>query len=73
VADPNEAGRAKAAARSKALRQYGDYRQMLEKEKPHLVCVAPRWTDPHDAMALAALRVGASDRALVKLAKVYGP
>jgi predicted dehydrogenase len=59
VADPNEAGRAKAAARSKALRQYGDYRQMLEKEKPQLVCVAPRWTDEHHAMALAALRVGA--------------
>jgi predicted dehydrogenase len=59
VADADEAGRAKAAARSHALREYGDYREMLEKEKPHLVCVAPRWTDEHHAMALAALRLGA--------------
>jgi predicted dehydrogenase len=32
---------------------------MLEKEKPDLVCIAPRCTDEHHAMALAALRVGA--------------
>jgi len=59
VADPDAAGRAKAMERCKALREYADYRQMLEKEKPHLVCVAPRWTDQHHAMALAALQGGA--------------
>jgi len=59
VADPDEAGRAKAAARSGAARQYADYRLMLERERPQLVCVAPRWTDQHHAMALAALRAGA--------------
>lgn len=59
VADPDAAGRAQAAARSHALRQYGDYREMLAKEKPDLVCVAPRCTDEHHAMALAALRIGA--------------
>lgn len=59
VADPDAAGRAKAVERCKALRQYADYRQMLEKERPHLVCVAPRWTDQHHAMALAALQIGA--------------
>ena len=32
---------------------------MLAKEKPDLVCVAPRCTDEHHAMALAALRIGA--------------
>jgi predicted dehydrogenase len=32
---------------------------MLEKEKPDLVCIAPRCTDEHRAMALAAVRVGA--------------
>src|SRR5438034_5989256 len=52
IADPEEAGRAKAAARCKALRQYHDYRQMLAKEKPRLVCVAPRWTDQHHAMGM---------------------
>ena len=59
VADADSTGRAKAAARARALRQYSDYRQMLEKEKPDLVCVAPRWTGEHHAMALAALRIGA--------------
>lgn len=41
VADPNPTGRAKAAAQCKALRQYANYREMLEKEKPSLVCIAP--------------------------------
>lgn len=59
IADPIASGRAKAAARCGALRQYEDYRVMLEKEKPRLVCVAPRWTDQHRAMSLAALNIGA--------------
>jgi len=59
VADADADGRAQAAARSHALRSYADYRQMLEKEKPNLVCIAPRWTDEHHVMALAALQVGA--------------
>src|SRR5436190_13232106 len=44
VADPDAAGRAKAAARAHAARQYADYREMFDKEKPQLVCVAQRWT-----------------------------
>jgi predicted dehydrogenase len=59
VADPDSAGRARAAARANALRQYADYREMLEKEEPQLVCVAPRWTDQHHAMAMVALQSGA--------------
>ena len=59
VADPDAAGRAQAVARSHALRSYADYHPMLEKEQPDLVCIAPRCTDEHHAMALAALRVGA--------------
>lgn len=59
VADPDEAGRTKAMARSHALRSYADYRRMLEKEKPDLVCIAPRWTGEHHDMAMAALRSGA--------------
>jgi len=59
VADLNEPGRVQAAARARALRSYADYRQMLEREKPQLVVVAPRWTDEHHAMALAALNAGA--------------
>src|SRR5438094_127731 len=45
IADPDEAGRAKAAQRAKAPRQYADYKLMLEREKPDLVCVGARWTD----------------------------
>ncbi len=59
VADPDPVGRAKAAGRSHALRSYADYGEMLEKEKPNLVCVAPRWTDQHHAMAMASMKAGA--------------
>jgi predicted dehydrogenase len=59
VADPDDAGRAKAAQRIGAPRRYADYRQMLEKEKPSLVSVAPRWSEHHYAMVMAALSSGA--------------
>jgi len=59
VADPVAEGRAQAAAKNGAPRHYADYRKMLEIEKPDLVSVAPRWTDQHHAMALAALQNGA--------------
>src|SRR5947209_20061557 len=51
LADPDDAGRAKAAARAKATRQYADYHEMLAKEKPDLVAVAPRWSEHHRDMA----------------------
>lgn len=59
LADPVEAGRAKTQERVRARRTYADYREMLEKERPQLVSVAPRWTDLHHAMVRAALAVGA--------------
>jgi predicted dehydrogenase len=59
VADPDEAGRAKAAARAGALRSYADYHEMFKQERPQLVAVTPRWTDQHHDMAAAALHVGA--------------
>ncbi len=59
LADPDPSGRAKAAARSHAVRSYADYREMLGKEKPNLVCIAPRWTEEHHAMAMASLKIGA--------------
>src|SRR4051812_17683076 len=59
LADPDEAGRAKAVERTKAPRSYADYRQMLAKEKPQIVAVAMRQTDQHVAMALAAFDIGA--------------
>jgi predicted dehydrogenase len=59
LADPDADGRAKAAARTGALRQYADYRELLEKERPQLVSIAMRQSDQHHAIGLAALRAGA--------------
>lgn len=59
VADPVTDARVQAANRTGAQRQYADYGEMLANERPDLVSVAPRWTDQHHAMAMAALRVGA--------------
>jgi predicted dehydrogenase len=59
IADPDNAGRERAARRAKAERQYADYRDLLTQERPDLVVVAPRWSDRHFEMAMAALRGGA--------------
>jgi predicted dehydrogenase len=58
-AGADSGARAEAAKKAGAARHYADYREMLRKEKPQLVSVAPRWTDEHHAMALAALSAGA--------------
>jgi predicted dehydrogenase len=57
IADQDAEGLKKAAARSGALRQYRDYREMLQKEKPDLVSIAPRQPDCHKAICLAAIEV----------------
>jgi predicted dehydrogenase len=59
VADPDAAGGARAAARSRARRQYADYREMLAAERPQVVSVAPRWSEHRHAMGLAVMGVGA--------------
>lgn len=59
VADPDEAGRAKAIAASGAQRGYADYRAMLAKETPDLVAIGPRWATEHREMAVAAIEAGA--------------
>lgn len=58
VADPDPEGRARCAARTGAAEQFADYRQMLEKVKPHLVSVGPRWIDCHHEMVLACCAAG---------------
>jgi predicted dehydrogenase len=59
VADASATGRSQATQRTGAARAYADYREMLEREKPQLVSIAPRWTDEHANMARAALECGA--------------
>src|SRR4030042_2373582 len=58
VADPDPQGRADAAKRLKAPKSCADYRQMLEKERPQIVSVAPRWLDCHRDMVLACAEFG---------------
>src|SRR5436309_13983632 len=60
VADENEKGRAAAAQRLGAPNAYADYRQMLDREQPHIVSVAARWLDQHHDMVIACARAGAS-------------
>jgi predicted dehydrogenase len=60
VADEHEQGRTAAAKRLGAKNAYADYRQMLDKERPHFVSVADRWLDAHHEMVVACARAGAS-------------
>lgn len=59
IADVHPEGLKKAAERSGAKRQYQDFHEMLEKERPELVSIAPRVPEKHREMALAAIAVGA--------------
>ncbi len=59
LADPVEAGRAKFGAEAKAQTLYADYREMLEKERPELVAIGPRWTSNHRAYLEACVAIGA--------------
>ena len=58
VADPDEAGRRKAAEETGAERTYADYREMLDAETPDIVSVCPRWVDCHEEMMLACVAAG---------------
>ncbi|HZZ77773.1 MAG TPA: Gfo/Idh/MocA family oxidoreductase [Gemmataceae bacterium] len=60
VADENEAGRVAAQKRLGAKNAYADYRQMLQKERPHVVSVADRHLDQHRDMVIACAEAGAS-------------
>lgn len=59
VADDNLAGLNKTAEMTGALRQYLDYNEMLEKEKPDIVSIGPRIPDCHLDMAIASIEAGA--------------
>lgn len=59
VSDRDPEGGERAASRNGAERVYTDYREMLDKEKPDLVSIAPRQPDCHKDMALAAIGAGA--------------
>ncbi|UCG48011.1 MAG: Gfo/Idh/MocA family oxidoreductase [Phycisphaerales bacterium] len=58
VADEDPKGLAAAAKRLNGPRAYANYRRMLEKERPRIVSVAPRWLDCHRDMVLACAEFG---------------
>lgn len=60
VADDNDQGRAAAQKRLGAKNAYADFRDMLQKERPHIVSVATRHLDAHHDMVLACAEAGAS-------------
>jgi predicted dehydrogenase len=60
VADADETGRNAAQKRLDAKNAYADYRQMLQKERPHVVSVACRHLDQHRDMVTACAEAGAS-------------
>lgn len=59
VADENEPGRADCAKRLGVAQTFADYREMLERAKPQIVSVAPRWLDCHRDMVVACAQAGA--------------
>lgn len=59
VADANTSGLKKAVSRLKTAKGFADYRKMLRDLRPEFVSVAPRHTDQHLDMALAAIHAGA--------------
>src|SRR5947208_1671090 len=60
VADDDEKGRAAAADRLGVKKTYADYRDLLDKEQPQIVSVAPRWLDAHRDMVVSCAKAGAS-------------
>ncbi|MFO0810345.1 MAG: Gfo/Idh/MocA family oxidoreductase [Gemmataceae bacterium] len=58
VADEDAAGRANAAKALRAGAAYADYREMLDKARPEIVTVAPRWPDCHRDMVVACAERG---------------
>ena len=58
LADPYDDVREERAAEAGAARVYSDYREMLEKERPDLVSLAPRRTDQRVEHMLACAEYG---------------
>ncbi len=58
VADDNAAGLKLAAQRLKVDATFADYREMLDRVKPEVVCVGPRWVTQRVAMLQAVAKAG---------------
>ncbi len=58
VADPDPNGRKQAAERLSVSEAFDDYRRMLDKIRPNIVSVAPRWLSEHREMVEACAEHG---------------
>lgn len=58
VADDNKMGLAEAARRLGVDQAFADYREMLDKVKPDIVGIGPRWIDQRRDMLVAAAERG---------------
>jgi predicted dehydrogenase len=58
LADDNKAAIPKMMQLTHAKTNYTDYREMLDKEKPQIVGIGPRWLDRHKEMAIACAERG---------------
>lgn len=58
VADDDRMGLAAAGKRLGVDQTFADYRQMLDRVKPDVVAIGPRWVDMHHEMVLAAAERG---------------
>jgi predicted dehydrogenase len=58
VADADEKGLAQAVQRLQVPRGYRNYLEMLDRERPDIVSIAPRWLDQHHDMVRASAERG---------------
>jgi len=58
LSDPNEQGRKEHAQECGAKKTYADYNEMLDKEKPDLIAIGPRWTINHHEYMMACVEHG---------------
>lgn len=58
VADDNAAGLKRTAERLKVEATFADYREMLDRAKPDVVCVGPRWITDRVAILQAVTQAG---------------
>jgi predicted dehydrogenase len=58
LAEPHEQAREHYSTEAGAQKTYADYREMLEKERPELVAIGPRWTVNHKEYLLACAEAG---------------
>ena len=58
VADDDKVGLAAAARRLNVDQAYSDYREMLDRVKPDIVGIGPRWLDQHRNMVVDAAERG---------------